>query len=521
MLDKSQSFNEAAFPMLNYLPVVFNNSGYTVYSMPTLQSPSDSNIGYLEPLQYNSESFPSFLIMASLNSSYQLVNDDFYNKSVLILPLDLPIIQQNALLIDSINDDGKLDNVSDTSYTAFYNVNAQPVMDWVKSGGKLVVFGGQGAIYKELGLHTDNINNGSFADSLNIDSQSYLFNETIKVNTLFYSTNNVKVLSYYQLNGKNVSPFAIHKELGNGSIVYLNVDPLYSAANKSQISLLFNNNLISIIGKVFENIDMLPVSTINLKSVPLNERWMEQYAAYAKSSFIATGNIFITSILYGSYFLPKPVLAENLVINQSQVKTSLENSTIDSLMIEGYAKIEINSEGLTLAQDINSTPNYLPFLINNCSITIQPADGSMLKIQTDKRIFIVSNGSVTFKSKTAIITLERPSIDISGSVTFDSVSLPVSIGVWSDNINLQGKTKFQIGYADNQYVFFDYFTSPPSISSSNYPSQISIPLIDILLSPINIALLSCLIILFVILNRSSYLKLLKYKNKKNPRYSQE
>jgi hypothetical protein len=114
LLDKTQGFNQTDFSVFENLPVEFNNSKYLVYELPKLRSPSlESSIGYVAPLQYNNMTLPSYFVISSLNLSYQLVNDDVYGKSVLLLPLEPP--GQLILQFNGVDQDVDLGNFSLTS----------------------------------------------------------------------------------------------------------------------------------------------------------------------------------------------------------------------------------------------------------------------------------------------------------------------------------------------------------------------------------------------------------------------
>jgi hypothetical protein len=91
--------------------------------------------------------------------------------------------------------------------------------------------------------------------------------------------------------------------------------------------------------------------------------------------------------------------------------------------------------------------------------------------------------------------VNRPSINTVGTTYFGHISLPANGSPWSDNVGLQGQTKFNIAYGDGDYVFFDQFSSPDW--RSNSPEVLVIPLQDILLSPFNIAVLIVLGALYV------------------------
>jgi len=115
-LDKERDLNSVSRTikdMLAFLPVVFNNSRALIYELPFLESPAESNIGYIAPQVYTYRDLLSYILLASLNSSYEIIYDDIYNKSVLFLPLDLPQTQKYVLQINGKNEYVNLSDVID------------------------------------------------------------------------------------------------------------------------------------------------------------------------------------------------------------------------------------------------------------------------------------------------------------------------------------------------------------------------------------------------------------------------
>ncbi len=150
-IDKEVTGQSINRDFVNYLPIVLNNSRFSVYSLPYLESPSESTLGYLAPLKYSNNTLLSYLIVASLNSSYQLVDDDIYNESTIIAPSDLTKNEQSA-----------------------YSVKSSALFDWVRGGGTFVVMGGQGEMFNSFGLFFGgtNYNANSTANGISINSET-------------------------------------------------------------------------------------------------------------------------------------------------------------------------------------------------------------------------------------------------------------------------------------------------------------------------------------------------------------
>jgi hypothetical protein len=461
VLDKSSGTTED-FPMLSYLQVVFNNSKYVVYRLPYLQSSaSESKIGYVAPIFYDNSSLLSYMLISSQNISYQVVYNDFFNKSILILPHDL-----------SANLQGYPEK-SDSQ-------DPQVMFNWVNEGGHLVVFGGNGDIFKSL-FATSDVSSYSRANSVSIGSTIYGLNGTVDVNCWSFDTDKIKVLSYYQLDGDNVCPFAVEKHVGNGSIVYFNVDPLYAAANQLYDTLPFAD-ISSVINGSLNNLG-LNVIQINAESAPISNRWLSEYKSYAENSFSAVGDITVQSSISGAYVLSNRTAVKSLTLDQVEVQNG-SNAVLTNIIVEGQANVEINSAQLSSSNEL-LIPNYFSIDFDNCSVDIRSMNEGLLKIESDKGTFVVNETS--FTSNNASFIVHSPFISVNGTAHFSRISLPSVGSVWSDNVDLQGETKFHVAYGDAQYIFFDNFSFP--LWQPSTPEIAAIPLKDILLSPFNITFL--------------------------------
>jgi hypothetical protein len=184
-----------------------------------------------------------------------------------------------------------------------YGVDVKSMMKWVQNGGRLVVFGGKGEIYDNLGL----IDAGySDINSVGIGSLRVQLNETLSVKSFSYPANRTNVLSYYQLNGKNVFPFSIEEEFGKGSIVYFYVDPIYNMDNALQGSLVFNSNFLTVVVEELGNLGIGHFSIINseiipttteLKEQPWQSDYRQEYALPLIDILLSPFNIILVSVV--------------------------------------------------------------------------------------------------------------------------------------------------------------------------------------------------------------------------------
>lgn len=465
---------EIAEPSVNrdfvsYLPIVFNNSRFSVYSLPYLESPSESSIGYLAPLQYSNNTLLSYLIIASLNSSYQLVNDDFYDKSIMITPSDLAINEQSA-----------------------YNVKSSALLDWVRDGGTFVVMGGQGAMFNSFGLFFGGVSYHAnvTANGISTNFATYPI-KTLNVKPLGYRIDaDVNVLSYYSLNGSNVSPFIAEKRIGNGTVFYVYVDPIYQAIETGNNGWTANSELVTIVRNALEEGGIhFPESYGGLSREPLENRWIGQYSTYGTSDFLAEGNITANAIASGSYIIQHPIEAEKTFINTYLGQTVLENRTIKSISISGAASIEVHSNLCnSTSEKVNAIPSYVSLKYENSSIKMSVSNGSTIQIYTVYGNYSINDGSIVIESNSSELALLKPQITVNGTITFSQISLPSDSSAWTYGVQLVGDLNFRINYSDGKYVFMDPIVGQYNSVVQSVPIVDMVPLRDAILSVPNIFL---------------------------------
>ncbi len=456
--------------------LVLNNSRFSVYSLPYLESPSESSLGYLAPLQYSNNTLLSYLIIASLNSSYQLVNDDFYNKSTIIAPSDLAINEQSA-----------------------YSVKSPALFDWVRGGGTFVVMGGQGEMFNSFGLFFGGVNYhaNSTANGISTNSATYPI-KTLNVKPLSYRIDSdVHVLSYYTLNGSNVSPFIAEKKIGNGTVFYVYVDPIYQAIETGNNGWIANSELVTIVKNALEEGGIhFPESYGGLSREPLKNRWIGKYDTYGTNDFLAEGNITSNANVSGSYLIEQPIIAEKLLINSNVGQTAINNTKINSISISGSASIEVKSNLCnSTSLDGGAIPSYVRLKYENSSIRLTVGNGSKIEIYTWKGNYSINDGSVVIESTSAELVLLKPQLIVNGTIAFSQISLPSDSSAWTYGVKLVGDLSFRIGYSDGKYMFMDNFTGEYIRIVQSNPIVDVIPWKDVLFSLPNIFLIISIIFL--------------------------
>ena len=463
-----QSINEQ---FVKYLPMVFSNSRFEVYRVPFLESSSESNLGYLAPVSYNKDSLASYLIVALLNSSYEIVDDNFYNKSIIILPTDF-------------QEEG-----SNSSHSA-------ELLNWTQNGGQLIVMGDQGEIFASLGLTVSDVKsevNGVTTESGTLDLNSTSVN-SVKTNS------DVDVLGFYTSNGQNVSPFIIEKHIGNGAIFYVNVNPIYKNIQNNRIDW---KSLSDIISAVKGSLDQAGVKfsepSDNLSKEPLENRWIGRYLTYGTQDFWAEGYITANAVVSGSNFLGgQTIMAEKIVavFNKRQIVT--ENTTVESVFVYGTANITIQSDFLNVSADQESLPSFIPIMQNESTIRITPSYGSRIGIQLSNGNYSLIDGSISIETNSSELFLRLPQFAVEGVIHFAQVSLPTTTSAWVNNVQLAGNLNFGINYNDGNYFFTKQLTGNYNQVTDQNSALDTVPLTSMLLSLPNIFLTVGIIVIAIL-----------------------
>ncbi len=256
------------------------------------------------------------------------------------------------------------------------------------------------------------------------------------------------------MNGRNVSPFIAEKRVGNGTVFYVYVDPIYQAIETGDKDWIANNELVTIVRNALgEGGIHFPESYTGLSRDPLENRWIGKYGAYGTNDFLAEGNITSIATVSGSYLIPQPIMAEKLVINSNVRQMVINNTKINSISISGSASIEVKSNlcGSTNLES-SAIPSYFLLKYENSSIRLTVGNGSKIEIHTWKGNYSINNGSIMIESTSAGLVLLKPQVIVNGILALSQISLPSDSSAWIYGLKLLGDVDFRIGYSDG-YVY--------------------------------------------------------------------
>ena len=115
--------------------------------------------------------------------------------------------------------------------------------------------------------------------------------KTLNLKPLSYRIDtDVHVLSYYSLNGSKVSPFITEKRIGNGTVFYVYIDPIYQAIETENNGWIANYELVTIVKSALEKGGIhFPESYVGLSRDPLENRWIGKYEYLRNERFLGRG----------------------------------------------------------------------------------------------------------------------------------------------------------------------------------------------------------------------------------------
>jgi len=373
------------------------------------------------------------------------------------------------------------------SLSTVYHIKPQKLIDWINDGGTVVVFGGYGLFSKLLGLQYGDYTK---ANEISAGNRVHSLNGTLPLRTLHILDNATRVLTYYSLNGSRTCPFIIQKIQGKGSVIYIYIEPISHVVSAQPEHL---SSISFVIKHCLENAGIrFPKSSEVLGRFPLRKRWMGKYLAYGENSFIAEGNVTITSQLSGAYFVVQPLVVQELTIKSAKTE-KYENITINRIEISGLAELEICSEKFELHKLV-SIPSYIPCKFENVTVRIEPLNGSKIEVESkDGHVFSFEE-EIVLKVRSATFQIKDPHIYVNGSIDFTKISLPCISDAWAENVQIMGNLMFHIDYADENYFFCDKFEGVYAVKTPlGYPKVENLPWQNIVLSPFHILAITCLI----------------------------
>jgi hypothetical protein len=386
--------------LLKYLSKAFQNSEVTIYQVPKLNPPSlESNLTLAIP----SSSFDALTNAASP----ALSNSTFY------FPIDMLAESGLDYSIKIAEDGSSFDSKyivlpSDKGWT---NEQITQYLEWINNGGKLIVLNGDGlgdfARMLSISSNSPEITFVNNANSNSTTSDLGIFS----ANSLFSSDDRVKIVANYGSENNNSMPLAFSKKIGNGEILYFNVDPLFGNLHSTNVTSPIN------FLKLGNLIDLLSLDVSNFKEIPAYRRW--EYMGYDSTWIMGSVQLEgAVNIESNSTFLPygqtnsSRLSLENITgtVNGLRINgsISLQNVVISGLFEKGAVHSVLKSQNVSIIPKDYGSYSYL-LLHNFSSVLMQvPQKGISFSALS------INNGTYNINLQSGNMTLEN----ISSPLTF-------------------------------------------------------------------------------------------------------
>jgi hypothetical protein len=264
----------------------------------------------------------------------------------------------------------------------------------------------------------------------------------------------------------NSSPLLSINNLNSGKVLYVNSLPTAAAGNGSDVlQPEFLEKVKELLGlkRYVPTISVLPVYN----------------SIYGGMEF--TGDLRVdtdTLMLQGAINLPNSPFPVN-----------------ESTEIKIYGKINLTIKNATLL--ISPSESYMLFKPESYPIEGEVrVDGFKALIVADANVIYNSDMPISFKFKTTALSLyvRLPSINVSGTITFDQLdvysALYVSLaGIIQQKAEIQGNVKFDTMWISNSLTIFSMFHAEGKIlnlAETTSPRP-TIPWVEVLSSPYNVA----------------------------------
>jgi len=340
-----------------------------------------------------------------------------------------------------------------TSELSLNSKNIQPIQKWLSDGGNLIVMGGtyEGAFSKMLSLNFDE---KLVASEIRLNSNQIVRIPQTRVEKIQVNDATTIPISYFTLEGKDISALSLYKQFGKGKIIYVQVAPLLSQIDKLSKDYL----------KLFETVSEIIVYDARIANVTIS-RYVPNFNDWPALSFIE-GNIYVNGdIDLKANFIALPQL-KNIQILEP---TLFRNMNITSIQSYGNTSVIMTN----CSAKFSFRPSDIVDLSYNCTRTgveveMTPKEKGILKISfqnsTGYYEVIVTNETVKFivPPSQHMIALS-PTIEVVGKTDFDYSVILVHLD----------KGYYALGNAVREEVSIDGYCSFKTEHSSEGISLIS------------------------------------------------
>ncbi|MBI4286101.1 MAG: hypothetical protein HY670_09455 [Chloroflexi bacterium] len=341
-----------------------------------------------------------------------------------------------------------------------HQVDNQAYLDWVKSGGKLIVLNSHGAgfaadlasiVYSSETVRADSISGSEASIAL----------PNINVALSASKAPSVEVIASYARQGKSVAPFAYRKEIGQGEIIYVDIRPFFSALEAPAPDSK-NKPTIVTLGSIFRLI---------FPAYKEQEFPAELHLGYSIGDASLTGEIKATTKSFIPFYTEftadrLEIAMENLTLENVRVKEifidspSTSNVTAPRVTMSPKA-VGVNQQMLTsvLGYQMMQFPEGLLWQLDLSGTTgrmVVEQGGKILQLDISNQVLAMAISSATNAFAYS------PRIEVDGETNFSSILIEPAKGLVSrigEPMTIRGKTVLEIAPSAQQALFISDLTT--------------------------------------------------------------
>jgi len=352
-------------------------------------------------------------------------------------------------------------------------LNLRPIEDYLtflESGGKLIILNTNG--YYSFANNLFSVENSTLnAEKIEMGKEILNLHTKIAVPKLtLKNATKISVLSYY-VGLNDETPFIVKQNFGNGELFYVNIKPIVEALCKDEAPAYY-----PLLGSLLEDLNLPKIRT----DFVLSED------GYVKEIQLKND----VSVETVSLIFPLKTTVKQLEIKTSDRTITFFNVT--SIKMEGYSKLLVKTENLTISDE----QGFYATLKLNSAFIIEPCEGAFnLEIVTEEaKHYITHVEQISIVPYVAIQLLARTPKVSANETTFIELyaggSLYLQTQTYGQNLNVNGKTSFQITLSDSYTMLGNvklgkFFEREPPIVMFDELSTIPVALFySLLLLPI-------------------------------------
>jgi len=381
--------------------------------------------------------------------------------------------------------------------TALSNESLEQYIEWVNSGGNLIVWVDPqkpGAFSNLLGINAMAKNVTANALDTDISNQTSMPILTIPELKIF--NENTSTIASYTMDNHFVSPLILQSDVGQGKILCIEADSLFNSTDTQELS-----NLMHFISNVLRNI-------VNLYANPdLNRIFYTKTMGSINSQ--GSSQIDTSNVIFGLNGLSDVNINSDDTSKKTDavnMRLPVNNATISQVILSGKPTIQIENFGNVVVLPMDSDTYLLFQITGNTSIQINLTNSSKAQIYlagNSNQSISAQNGLLTlnFVSENTEFVIKKPTFLNNGTTTFSALYTadlyhPLSNG---NSGSFNGAMQFKMVLSEVSVLLLDaQFNGDMTINSNFKPANQDLSFFSSISSATVLPILSVVLVIIVL-----------------------